>query len=289
MNNNANIPSFYQMNMNKEQSSSFDDNSNNSEKKKKKRRKLIIIILIIVIPIVATLAIVLGVTLNKSSNKKRTNTNSTTNSYSLYPSHIDGIAGEKYYISLEKNEQSNCVPPESITFLNSYGLNKSQLIINVEQNKEAKCYYNISLIQYNKTKTNEDNILTIKYDDNEINKSISLNITNNDFNKLEYISGPTQGNILNPPNLTFIPLDKYGNIYSDIFKNNSTKKKFFDELTKGTLGDKDLENNVYLYDGRYIKIQYKSTKTGNITMTSPYFNGKFDYKIKSGPIHLNNS
>jgi hypothetical protein len=275
--------------MNKEQSSSFDDNSNNSEKKKKKRRKLIIIILIIVIPIVATLAIVLGVTLNKSSNKKRTNTNSTTNSYSLYPSHIDGIAGEKYYISLEKNEQNNCVDPESITFLNSYGLNKSQLIINVEQNKKAQCYYNISVIQYNKTKTNEDNILTIKYDDKQINKSISLNITNAGFDKLEYISGPTQGNVLDPPNITFIPLDKYENIYSDIFKNNSTKKNFFDKLTKGTLGDKDLENNVYLDDEKYIKIQYKSTKTGNITMTSPYFNGKFEYMIKSGPIDLNNS
>ena len=250
MNNNANIQSFYQMNMNKEQSSSFDDNSNNSEKKKKKRRKLIIIILIIVIPIVATLAIVLGVTLNKSSNKKRTNTNSTTNSYSLYPSHIDGIAGEKYYISLEKNEQNNCEDPESITFLNSYGLNKSQLIINVEQNKKAQCYYNISVIQYNKTKTNEDNILTIKYDNKEINKSISLNITNAGFDKLEYISGPTQGNVLNPPNITFTPIDKYGNLFSDIFRNDlrrnleemdKTKNNFFYNLTKGVLGDKELE------------------------------------------------
>ena len=93
---------------------------------------------------------------------------------------------------MEKNEQNNCIAPESITFLNSYDLNKSQLIINVEQNKEAKGYYNISLIQYNKTKTNEDNILTIKYDNKEISKSISLNITNAGFDKLEYISGPTQ-------------------------------------------------------------------------------------------------
>ena len=288
MKNDVNVPSFHQMNMNQEQSSSFDDNSNNSEKKKKKRRKLIIIILIIVIPIITALAIVLGITLNKSSNKKY-RTEPSSNSYSLYPSHIDGIAGEKYYISLEKNEQNNCFASESVTFLNSYGLNKSQLIINVEQNKKAKCYYNISVIQYNKTKTNEDNILTIKYDNKEINKSISLNITNAGFDKLEYISGPTQGNVLDPPNITFIPRDKYENIFSDIFKNNSTKKNFFDELTKGTLGDKDLDNNVYLNDERYIKIQYKSTKTGNITMTSPYFKGKFEYRIKSGPIDLNNS
>ena len=118
MKNDVNVPSFHQMNMNQEQSSSFDDNSNNSEKKKKKRRKLIIIILIIVIPIAATLAIVLGITLNKSSNKKYRN-DSSFNSYSLYPSHIDGIAGEKYYVSLEKNEQNNCFASESVTFSNS--------------------------------------------------------------------------------------------------------------------------------------------------------------------------
>ena len=115
MKNDVNVPSFHQMNMNQEQSSSFDDNSNNSEKKKKKRRKLIIIILIIVIPIVATLAIVLGITLNKSSNKKY-RTEPSSNSYSLYPSHIDGIAGEKYYISLEKDGQNNCVAPERLLF-----------------------------------------------------------------------------------------------------------------------------------------------------------------------------
>ena len=280
------IPSFYELKMNKDKSSSSDSSNNNLDIKKKKRRKLILIILIIIIPIIATLAIVLGITLNKISNQKY---RTSSNSYSLYPSHIDGIAGEKYYLSLEKNEQNNCVEPESITFLNSYSLNKSQLIINVEQNKKSQCYYNISVIQYNTTKTNEDNILRIKYDDKEINKSISLNITNSGFNKLEYISGPTQGNVLDPPNITFIPRDKYGNLYSDIFKNNPTEKKFLDELTKGTLGDKDLENNVYLDEEKYIKIQYKSTKTGNITMTSPYFDGKFDYKIKSGPIDPNNS
>ena len=138
MKNDVNVPSFHQMNMNQEQSSSFDDNSNNSENKKKKRRKVVIIILIIIIPIITALAIVLGITLNKSSNKKY-RTEPSSNSYSLYPSHIDGIAGEKYYVSLEKNEQNNCFASESVTFLNSYGLNKSQLIINVEQNKKAKC------------------------------------------------------------------------------------------------------------------------------------------------------
>ena len=283
-----NVPSNYQMNM-KPELPSFAGDSNNyiQENGEKKHSKLIIIVLSIITLIIVIIGIILAITLKNKSNKKFSKFSPRTNAFTLYPNHIDGIAGEKYYISLEINEKNKCLEQENITLLNSYGLNKSQLIINFELNNDSKCSYNISLLQYNTTNINENNILIIKYNNKIINESISLNIKNAGFDKLKYISGPTQGNVLNPPNITFAALDKYGNFFLDIF--NQTEKKFLNELTKGSLDDKNLEKNIYLYDERYIKIQYKSTKTGNITITSPYFKGKFEYGIKSGPMDLNNT
>ena len=271
------------------------NNNNKEENNREKRTRTMIILLSAITLIIVIIALILGLTLKKRS-KKYTRFTSGTDTYIVNPSHIDGIAGEEYYVELETNK--NCLAPEKLSFFNSYGLNKSQLIINVEPNNQTKCSYNISLLQYKSTNKSEYNILTIKYGNKTKNESISLNIKNAAFDKLEYISGPTEGNVLDPPNITFIPLDKYGNLYSDIFQNDQRRNlketdkerlKFLEELTKGNLGNNSLENNAYLLDERFIKIQYKSTKKGNITMTSPYFKGKFEYRIKSGPIDLNTS
>ena len=271
------------------------NNNNKEENNRGKRTRTMIILLSAITLIIVIIALILGLTLKKRS-KKYTRFTSRTDTYIVNPSHIDGIAGEEYYVELETNK--NCLAPEKLSFFNSYGLNKSQLIINVEPNNQTKCSYNISLLQYKSTNKSEYNILTIKYGNKTINESISLNIKNAAFDKLEYISGPTEGNVLDPPNITFIPLDKYGNLYSDIFQNDQRRnlketdkerQKFLEELTKGNLGNNSLESNAYLLDERFIKIQYKSTKKGNITMTSPYFKGKFEYRIKSGPIDLNTS
>ena len=272
------------------------NNNNKEENNRGKRTRTMIILLSAITLIIVIIALILGLTLKKRSNKKYTRFTLGTDTYIVNPSHIDGIAGEEYYIELETDK--NCLAPENLSFFNSYGLNKSQLIINVEPNNQTKCSYNISLLQYKSTNKSEYNILTIKYGNKTINESISLNIKNAAFDKLEYISGPTEGNVLDPPNITFIPLDKYGNLYSDIFQNDQRRnlketdkerQKFLEELTKGNLGNNSLESNAYLLDERFIKIQYKSTKKGNITMTSPYFKGKFEYRIKSGPIDLNTS
>ena len=68
---------------------------------------------------------------------------------------------------------------------------------------------------------------------------------------------------------------------------DESKKKFIGSLTEGFLGDKKLEKNIYLYGRKFIKIQYKSTKTGYIKMISPYFKEKFEYRIKSGSEDFN--
>ena len=158
--------------------------------------------------------------------------------------------------------------------------------------------YNIYLSQYKATNINDYNILTILYGNKTLKENISLSIKNADFDRLKWVSDPNKGNVLNPPNITFIPIDKYDNIYSNLFTNETirnfketdeSKKKFIDSLTEGFLGEKKLDKNIYLYEGKYIKIQYKSTKSGYIKMVSPYFKEKFEYRIKSGPVYIKNT
>ena len=133
-------------------------------------------------------------------------------------------------------------------------------------------------------------------------------IKNSYFNSLIYIEGPTEGNVINPPIITFTPVDKYGNLFNDIFsgkiqnrrnlneknvfKNKyKSKKEFLVSLTSVIFSNNNatIEANNYIEGNKYIKIQYKSFKTGNVKLTSPYFKEEFNYRIKSGPIDLNNS
>ena len=233
--------------------------------------------------------------------RKKSNHNGNkiiSNSFTLYPNYIKGISGENYTIALESNKRENCLKPKYIKFFNSYSLNETQLIINIEQKNNTICMYHIYLSQYKATNSNVYNILTILYGNKTLNENISLNIKNTGFDRLKWISGPNDGNVLNPPNITFIPIDKYDNIYTNLFTNETirnlkemgeSKKKFLDSLIEGFLDDKKLEKNIYLYEGRYIKIQFKSTKTGYIKVVSPYFKEKFEYRIKSGPVDFNNT
>ena len=70
---------------------------------------------------------------------------------------------------------------------------------------------------------------------------------------MKLVPGPKEGNLLDPPNITFIPIDKYDNTYFNLFINETirnlqeldeSKKKFIDSLTEGFLNDKKLGKNI---------------------------------------------
>ena len=64
-----------------------------------------------------------------------------------------------------------------------------------------------------------------------------------------------------------------------------------ESLTEGIISNSEveLEVNNYIEGNKFIKVQYKSKKTANVKITSPFFKGEITYRIRSGPIELNNS
>ena len=81
---------------------------------------------------------------------------------------------------MEYNRINNCLLPKNLTIFNSYKLNKTELIINIEQinNNNTKCLYNIYLTQikatnigdYNISEFNEEKCLSFPYQfNNDIN------------------------------------------------------------------------------------------------------------------------
>ena len=92
------------------------NNNNKEENNREKRTRTMIILLSAITLIIVIIALILGLTLKKRSNKKYTRFTLGTDTYIVNPSHIDGIAGEEYYIELETNK--NCLAPEKLSFFN---------------------------------------------------------------------------------------------------------------------------------------------------------------------------
>ena len=200
------------------------------------------------------------------------------------PTHIDGNAGKTYTIKLEFKAPDGLRwnywgALDSFSFTNSYKLSNDLFSTKVVQGYK-KGQYLISVNQ--KTITDHgDNILTIYYDNIQIPQNVSLNIKGGEFSRLVLEGDPTDGNVLNHPILTFRPVDTYGNLY--IF-DSSVTKEYINSLTIGkSLDGVSLLTNNYLENNR-LKVQYKTTISTNVQVTSEYFEDSINYRIKSGPI-----
>ena len=200
------------------------------------------------------------------------------------PKHIDGNAGKTYTIKLEFKAPDGLRwnywgDLNSFSFTNSYKLSDDLFNTKVVQGYKKGQYF-ISVTQ--KTITDHgDNILTIYYDNIQIPQTVSLNIKGGEFGGLIKEGDPTDGNVLNHPILTFKPVDTYGNLY--IF-DSSVTKEYLNSLTIGkSLEGVSLTSNNYLENNR-LKVQYKTTISTNVQVTSEYFKDSINYRIKSGPI-----
>ena len=209
----------------------------------------------------------------------------------IEPTHIDGYAGKQYTINLEFRAKDGFrwnywTDINLFSFENSYGLTSKDFITKVTQGYKKGQYF-ITVQQNTVTKPGNDNILTIIHDNNKIPQTVSLTIKAGDFAKIILVDGPTKGNVINHPILTFKPVDQYGNQYTfDPY----VSQEYLNSLTVGrSLDGVPLTTNNYLYDG-LLKVQYKTTISTNVKVTSPYFEEKYakdigiTYRIRSGPI-----
>ena len=205
----------------------------------------------------------------------------------VYPTHINGVAGKTYTINIELRTANGfrwnyLVDTSKFSFSNSYNLSGEKFTTKVEQGyKRGQAFVYVTQTVVT---TDKDNILTLKYEGKTIPKTVSLTIKCGDFAKLEYVSGPTKGNVITPPILTFKPVDSYGNLYTGFFT-SSTTQEYLNSLTIGkSTDDIALVTNNYLEDNQYLKVQYKSTISTNVKVTSTYFKDTYEYRIYSGPI-----
>ena len=211
----------------------------------------------------------------------------------VYPTHINGVAGKTYSINLEFRVDGGFrwnyeVETDKFTFSNSYKFNADYFNVKVERgykNGQAIIYVTQKIATTNK----DDNILTIYYDKKKITKLVYLSIKCADLAKLVYVSGPTKGDVIIPPILTFSPTDIYGNLYTDLFT-SSTSPEYLNSLTIGKAVNIPLTSNNYLENNKYLKVQYLSTISTNVTVISSYFEvDNYKYRIKSGPIDKHTS
>ena len=202
------------------------------------------------------------------------------------PTVIRGIVGNTYTIDVEFRAAdgfrwNHLVDVNKFSFKNSYNLNSTDLSIKVEpgyKNGQAR-------ILVNQKKVSTDNKLTLTYDGKEIPKKVTLIMECGELAELRYVSGPTVGNVITPPILTFQPVDSFGNVYTPLFTSPQTQK-YLNSLTVGkSLDGAPLTSNNYLDpEKQTLKVQYKSTVAQNVRVTSQYFPEHYDYRIRSGPI-----
>ena len=206
----------------------------------------------------------------------------------INPTHIDGVVGKTLTINVELrasdglrwNYEGNTY---SFYISNSYGLYGDKIVTSVAKGYK-KGQFIISVTQ--KTITEKgDNILTIYYENKVISQTISLSIQASQFGRLKLVDGPTEGNVLNPPILTFKTLDTFENEYNF---NSSISQEYLNSLTVAkSLDGVSLTVNCYLTSDHLLKVQYKTTISTNVAVTSQYFENPdvpINYRIKSGSI-----
>lgn len=192
-----------------------------SERENKNTKRNLIIISSILLLLVIIILIIVFISKINNNNRIYHIIFQPKDSLVLEPNHIEGIAGSNYTINLTFTNRKRCKEEINLSFINSYNLSENDLVINIEKYPD-KCLIVLYLVQYKMTVNDTENILSIKLNETELEENIRLKITNAEFNHLEWISGPTEGNVILPPIITFIPRDQYDNLYTDIFLNDNS-------------------------------------------------------------------
>ncbi|MCQ2964003.1 MAG: hypothetical protein MJ203_00325 [archaeon] len=204
-------------------------------------------------------------------------------------SRLDAIAGLTYTITLDFRAADNLRwnndgDPSKFTYKNSLGLTEKDLKFNAEKGTVPGQFL-IYMTPYKVTEKGQENIITIYYDKKEIPTKVALTVKCGELGKLELNKKVLEGTVDNLPYLQFIPYDKYGNLYTDLFDPSIWKKEYLNGLVLG-----EPQNDVYIYpdnwvsDGKYLYVQYKATSPTKVDVTSPYFKEKYTLTINGGNI-----
>ena len=117
-----------------------------------------------------------------------------------------------------------------------------------------------------------ENIITIKLlEEYTFKTKILLKVKSGEFSKLKIVEKPSDGDVTNPPTIKFMPIDDKGNLVTDFF-DSSVTREYLNSLTVGkSLEGVTLTANNYVSGGKYFIVQYKTTISTNVKVTSQYF------------------
>ena len=203
------------------------------------------------------------------------------------PATIEGIAGKTYTINIEFRAEDG-LRWNRVVDLTKFKIDYTQILndgeITLKTTAGPKKGQVVIFVTQTKTTVNGPNTLTFTYEEKEIPTKVTLTIKCASLDHLKLHEGPTFGNVICPPKIYFEPLDIYENLYTDLF-DPSVTQEYLNTLTVGTSKDKfTLGSNNTLSDGKYLVVQYLSTISTDIVVTSDYFENSYQYRIYSGPI-----
>ena len=177
------------------------------------------------------------------------------------------------------------------TLENSYGIEKNKGISwDFQINYSVLGMITLKIKQDSIT-TKGDNVLTIKLQNEyTFETKVNFKVKSGEFKLLKAVDNKVvEGDVINLPYIKFEPVDAKGNLVTDFF-DGSVTKEYLNSLTVGTsLEGVSLTCNNYVSENRYLIVQYKTTISTNVKVTSSFFSETYSYRIKSGPIDLENS
>jgi len=210
------------------------------------------------------------------------------------PNLINGMAGKTYSFTVEMRANDGLrwnylvnlsqfevsysqkeLKEDEINIKTEHGPKKGQVIVYISQRKiyEEGVY----------------NILTFTYEKGAISSNALFGVKCGDLHHFKLTDRSTYGNVINPPKIYFEPYDMYENLYTDLFKSTVTQE-YLNSLTLGTSKDKiPLISNNTVAEQRYLVVQYISTISTDVVVSSDYLTQSFEYRIYSGPIDKDKS
>ena len=206
------------------------------------------------------------------------------------PTAISCIAGRTYTINVEIRAKDRLrwnydVDLSKFKFTYSQGgLQSKDIAVKVQRG--AKRGQVTILVTQNKVGSNN---FAFTYEGKKITTGVALTIKCAELNDLKLIQGPTNGDVISPPIIKFMPTDRYDNLYTDLFSKSTTKAQL-NALTVGISTEKkSLASNNYVTEGKYLIVQYTSDSSTDVVVSSRYLKKSYSYRIRSGPINKGKS
>ena len=215
---------------------------------------------------------------------------------------ISGVAGKSYDVNIEFRTKENKRwnkpgDPSLFTFTNSLKLSNTDLDIKTQRGGKAGQFI-ITVTQKKSTETGKPNILTSLYEGGTIGQTLSIAIKCDDLSSLVVdstclVSSTStelkSGTVLSIPKITFVPYDKYGNVFTDLFSTSTFSQDRLSTLININHSADAAVVSTPVADAanKKLSLTLSTQIKGTLTLSSIFISGKkYTLKVANGPIDI---